>query len=159
MNYQEAKKSLVDNIAARMSCDIASIDKTASAMAELEEIFKISEIFGFVPESPSIGPSYIAVDFRNLESCAQILPLLELLDSRGWVATGSSDYPEAKNRDFQLTKNYIRFRLGAYFTSHNCRKVAVRTAVEYRMECGVESTDQTAQPETPPSVVEDDMPF
>lgn len=164
MNKQDAAKSITDSIMLRMRTEFEKVEPTSQAAAEQEELLNTAAIFGFVHDGLTIGPGFIFADFRNLPGCYELLPLIEFLDSKGWETYSSSDWPDIKNRDYQLRKGGVVFRLGAYFSSHNCRKVPVRSTTEYRLEYGAAENQTAATPAEPSTPAphapgDDEIPF
>lgn len=161
------KPDVVADISRQLSKEVArvtsSIIETTAAAEDIFQLIKIASMFGLEAENFFVLANSIRVTYKNMESCQKVLPLLELIESKGFIFSGSNDYPEIKNRDFCFSRGRVQGRLEVYF-GEGCIKVPVGSVTEYRLQCSTEDPTE-AEANTVAPVVRgvaksgDDIPF
>jgi len=113
---------------------------------------------GSLPDFEGIFPRWKL----NVESCYDLLELIELIEQADFKFMHSTDYPENKNRDYHFFhpiegSHNVTLTLEAYFSSVTCRKKQIGTTPVYEMSCNMDEAPTTEVPTT--EEPNDDLPF
>ena len=135
------KLDVVADISRQLSAEVtrvtSSIIETTAAAEDMFQLIEIASMFSLKAENFFVSAGFIRVIYRNMESCQKVLPLLELIESKGFIFSGSIDYPGIKNRDFNFSRGGVQGKLEVYF-GEGCIKVPVSSVTEYRLQCSTE---------------------
>lgn len=147
IRYKDVAATLLNRILEDLQESLGLIKTTTRAAEIVNTAIGKGEALGYPADTCFVTRSSLSLSYHKVKNCSDFLPILELFDSLGFEATGSSDFAFLKNRDYHLSGHGISLKLEVYFTDSNCRKVPIGSEIQYRLECNSDlSIQQTKEP-------------